>query len=368
MEFEKLIFVIDKLYRNRNKYDLYHDDDGFSRIFNISTDEVRKSLFSFAALCEIDRTLFKKIYILQRKYRKLFGWDENINSIVEFAGYLGQRSDIFAGFLFQKIKAKVQEDSDPENDKYFLAQCISQAAKINPIATNMVYKLWFSNTLAPPKKKNSDFIETLMTTAVRKGIKDSIWQLDKASPEVITFLFRKLVTVEHSPLAIYEILNRVLGEIPIVDCVLIDKIGNYSMIQKDFSKEGLEYIIQNPPSERTITYYSWFSCWCRNSDAFKEQVGCLLHNKYIDVSLLTRYIKKEIKRGKFTPEESIDNLFEKSFLVKTLRMLNSDQRKNKEAVLKLWEEEAQVPGGYRKFNWAIEYVERQKDLIYELMQ
>jgi len=93
---------------------------------------------SFARKSSGNRNDIDELILLQTEYRQANGWDNNIHCLIEAGGYLGQRYDETADYFFEKL---ISSEEDNTDSKYFLSHCLTVASKINPHATELLWKI-----------------------------------------------------------------------------------------------------------------------------------------------------------------------------------------------------------------------------------
>lgn len=178
--------------------------------------------------------------MLQKGYRNQYDWDEDFQHIIEAGGFLAHKYDSLADYIFEKITAPVEDNCDY---KYFLPFCLTVAAKTSLHAIELLWKLL---VLTWPESLREGFTKDEnidINKDARDGLKEG-WKLfDVASPEVIDYLLSRIIKSEEAPSLIFAMLDRALGETPNVTCQAMDREGNCSDIERDFSIQVIALMI-----------------------------------------------------------------------------------------------------------------------------
>jgi|GEM_PF-5583130 len=310
MEFQRFVQGIDRLYSKIDELNTDAMQGRFHIYFkDISLNEVKEALLSFAKKSTGNRKDLDKIIILQWKYRRLFGWDENVYSIIDAAGYLGQRYVDISDYIFDQIILENNSDDDFEEDeiesesesdkKYVLVHCLTAFAKINPRSTSLLWRLhwcswgtnWIWNSGTADEEKQ--FIE--LDKDVHQGLHEARKVFDIASPEVINFLISQMTNSESIPPMMFVLLNQVLGDVPLVKCQIIGEDGNYSNITHDFSDQVIS-LIRNSNLLGQID--DLFARWCKNDINFRQKTSNAIDDTDTEISYLIYFLKDKLKEAK----------------------------------------------------------------------
>lgn len=369
LDMDKIFEIVNYLYENRagHNTDAWRSiNDSFNQTTGISTSEFKEALLSYLKKRRGNQRKIDRVVNFQAKYRTLFGWDENVDNTLNALGYLGQRSNHYTDYLFKKITSDSKEGKLATSEKFFLSRCITLAAQINPRATEYFRKLVYTNTVASITS-DDDYLQIARSTSVQRGIDAGIRRFDIASPKVILFLLEKLAKLDYSPIDMYKLLNRVLGETPNVRCKIVDTEGNYSYLQRNFSKEAIKYIKMNPPWEMTLPYYSWLKLWCKNDHSFMNKIEEIAHGKDLAISYLIRFLKmreRYLKRN--TTEPDRENRLH--FLEDSINCLSSKIAKERMGEFKLWENAFHPSSNrYTLANMAFDYIMYETRILWQLI-
>ncbi len=287
--------------------------------------DVCEAFSSFARKSSGVRNDVDELIFLQDEYRKTYHWDNNFHCLIEAGGYLGQKYDDLAKYIFERIISKEEDKTDY---KYFLSHCLTVAAKINPRATELLWKLLYSAQIlayGAYGSKGRDYIIRFegepydINSDVSRGIADSRKLFDIVSPDVITFLINKL-TVTRLPVMDFWLV-RVLGDDPVVSCQILNTDGTYSAISQDFSNQVLP-LLRNSNLFGTLSPIGeLFSKWCLKAIAYKADVVQVLGDHETHIAFLIDYLEMRIK--------DLDFEIENPSTRETIKILA--ERKRKEA-------------------------------------
>ena len=336
--------------------------------------ELDKVLFAFAQNNFADKEAVDKLISCQDKFRKLFQFQDEIVALYQAIGYMGQRSDEISEYLFSKIRQG--DKRDPEecpNRSYFLGFCLTYAAKINPLATKLLLSLW-----QPEVNKHDG--ETI------DGIRDSRKLFDIASPEVIEYLFSERLGTENGPIPVFEYMNRVLGNKPLVKCQTINENGDYEFTTVDFSDKVLSLLVHKPPYNPTIPLYMWLSKWCNNDSIFKSKALIAVNDKNIDrdIIYLSRYLPialkdvsgnyemiKTVLGDKYNERDKEEIEFLKGQIEKfknDIQSLSSKNRICRNEVFKYWEHAAANQRYLNNYaHFAFDYIEMNRSMLNQII-
>ncbi len=266
------------------------------------------------------------------------GWAKEypLMTLIETIGYLGQKFDYVTAHIFKRIAREV--GSDAEDLKYFLAFCLTVAAKINPLGANYIRDLWslsmseaerLGYDLNPHEKEpgikyqvSSKQMEYLSSSEVIRGLADSYELFDVASKKVIDCFFESLINNGHvAPQFISFYLNKVLGKTPLVTTQELREDGEYEFDLKDYSDLALLFLTKSFAVTRAINStelanIEWLIRWCLNDPTFKHLVKDTIMSEEMNISLLRDSMRYELqhdltrdnKRLKAALEVSIEQL------------------------------------------------------------
>lgn len=261
---------------------------------------VCEAFLAFARKSSGNRNDIDKLILLQDEYRKTYHWDNDFHCLIEAGGYLGQRYDEIADYIFERL---ISSEEDNADYKYFLSHCLTVAAKINPHATELLWKLYFSAQISASGAYGSRSGSELgkrfegehyaLNSDVVRGMADSRKLFDIASPDVITFLINQLNV---TPLPVMDFwLVQVLGDNPVVSCQILNADGNYSTISQDFSNQVLS-LLRNSSLFGTLSPIgALFAKWCSINIGFKTDVVRTLGDHESDISFMIDYLEMRIR-------------------------------------------------------------------------
>jgi len=297
MDFNKFSQFINILYDDRQKYniDAWHIRGAFANLTEIPYRDVRDGFSKYVRTCMISKKVLDEIVELQFKCRTLFGWDENTDTLIDGAGYLGYRSKRFADILYNEIRSESEEDRNSISSKYFLVFCLASAARTSPYAFELFWKIhwgtwashWIWDKTETERKAIGEEAFELERNVI-EGLRDSIRIFDIASPNVILLLISKYINrYDYIPPMVDAIFDKVLGDTPNVKCIVIDGEGNESIITKDFSENVLP-LVMNP----NLLGYIEGVCkkWCGNDLSFRRKIEDVINSQDLEISYLTYFL------------------------------------------------------------------------------
>ena len=312
MEIKKFNQFIDQLYEDRDKYniDAWHVRGYFSSMTGVSPAEVEDAFLSYAKRSAARRKILDDIVTLQKKYRTLFGWDENINNMIGALSYLGQKSNKFADYLFERITSKPEEERYSISEKYFLTFCLTKAARVDLHAAGLLWRLhwcsWATNWIWDSRSVDEDEIEEefiQLDRNVHEGLRDSMKVFDTAASEVICFLISKLNNNYYgTPPMVWALLKQVLGETASVRCLLLDQEGDYSYSTEDFTDQVLT-LLRNPRNLSNIE--NLFSIWCKNDERFRFETLKVINSPELEIDYLTQFLIMKLRKVSRTIKDEL---------------------------------------------------------------
>ncbi len=260
-----------------------------------------EAVSTFAKKSLGSRNDIDKLILLQHEYRATYGWDNNFQCAIEAGGYLGQKYDDLAQYIFERIISL--EDDEKTDYKYFLSHCLTVAAKINPRATELLWKLYSSAQIsaygAYGVKDGDDVGKRLkvehyeINSNVTRGMADSRKLFVIASPDVITFLINEL-SVSRLPM-LDHLLAQVLGDNPVVSCQILNADGNYSTVSLNFSKQVLPLLRNSNLFGSFSPIGDLFSKWCRKDMGYKTDVIRTLDDHETYIAFWIDYLEMRIR-------------------------------------------------------------------------
>ena len=305
---------------------------------------MKKCFFAHTKGVTVQREIVNELVTLDHEYRTLFGWEQNVEYLIEAFGYLGQRSNEFSDYMFEGITSKTQEDKHGISGKLFLTFCLTTAAKVNPHSAELLWKLHWSSwaahwmwDLRASEKKEIDEEYIRLDESVARGLRDSMRAFNIASPEVITFLTSKIFNAHSVPPMIWSLLYQVLGDTPKVKCLVINEKGNYSHKTKNFTSQVIPFL-KNPNNLSSMG--NLFSKWCKSDEKFRLKSLKTIDSKDTEISYLIYYLlwklgkEKNIRRKTKGKDEefleySIERLKNKETRDKDFRMWQKAMYENR---------------------------------------
>ena len=312
MEIREFVQIINKLYDERDKHntDVWHVGGFFYRLTDSSPADVKDAFSTYAKRSRASKKILDEIVTLQKKYRTLFGWDENVSHMIGALGYLGQKSIKFADYLFERITSTNEDDRYSISEKYFLTFCLTTAARVDLYSTGLLWKLhwcsWATNWIWDSRSVDENEIEEefiRLDSNVHEALRDSMRVFDVAALEVISFLISKLGNNYYgTPPMVWGLLYQVLGETPIVKCLRINEENDYTYTTVNFSDQVLT-LFRNPRNLSNIE--KLFSEWCRNDEKFRLETLRAIDSIETDISYLSHFLIMKLKKVRLSVKEKL---------------------------------------------------------------
>ena len=339
------------------------------------SDNIGDAVMSFARKSSGNKDDLDILLSLQNEYLKSRHQSQDFHFFIDAGGYLGQKYNEIAEYIFEKIISSEQNEIDNQN---FLLSCITVAAKINPCATEFLWKLWMSHYLGifhdVSKKVEIDNGELYLGLGndVMKELIGKKNLFDIASPEVIEFLVMKFSTSYYNPPVMSTMLINVLGNSPIVQCQKLDKNGNLLELTKDVSEIILP-LFRNPDlisSLGTDLFGPFLLGWCNNHPQFKAKVMSYLDQKETNIAYLAYYLKGELRHAQRSivlnanskdqaPDSDNAKLYERELAFKPIcelwiKLLEDEETREEEYVK--WLEDLKISEKNSKLQVAFDFI------------
>ncbi|MCL5428360.1 MAG: hypothetical protein M1347_00965 [Chloroflexi bacterium] len=278
--------------------------------------EFRDELLFVSKVCKkVENHEIELLISLQNGLRAKWWTKENpLMTLIEAIGYLGQKFDHVTAHIFKRITGEV--GTDAEGLKYFLAFCLTVAAKINPLGANYLIELWSSSMskaeqlgydLKPWRKdhniKNTSGkqLKDLSSADLIRGLADSYELFGFASKSVIDHFFERLINLGHvAPQFVSFYMNKVLGEKPLVITRELREDGEYEFNSKDYTDLALLFLTKSFAVTRAVNSeefanLGWLIRWCLNDQSFKQLVKETIMGEEMGVGLLRDSLRYDLQ-------------------------------------------------------------------------
>jgi len=274
MNYRSYITRLKKLVKSKEVIMDHHDANGFRDSGDLRSIIVEKEhLFRFVNENNGNVEHLILLFSLEEVCRSFRNWDQNVETLLEAAGYLCGKYQNLCDYVVDKIKYE-ENGVSIYDSKYSYMWCLTLASLWNPKVMKQVLDfghLW--NGLIdgfPGREKELSDAEKEQAESLRPDAMRGFWDARKnyyryGSASVATIKGLIELAQENPPdyLSYYhamEILFLFLGERNIVTCVDANFLfGAPQYIEKDFTEDVIGMFRKNPPHYQSdISIYGGF--------------------------------------------------------------------------------------------------------------